>query len=328
MRRHKISNEQWAAIKGVLPGKAGGPGRTAADNRLFVNAVSWITRTGSPRRDLLERFGPWNSAFRRFTCWCRRDVWGRVLESLGSYPELFEHIARLDRRSSAPTCGGSARGQSSQALGRFRGGFSTKIHAVGDGESRPVKLHLRKRERHDATCAECLLEDTEPEFVIGDKANDSDPLRDKIRAIGAKPAIPSRRTRRKRRHDRRRFKLRNMVERFMNRIAHCRRVATRYEKLTAIFRGFVQFASALTLPINVHTTWCQRRGVPCLPIAEVLRARLHTHRVPCRGRDRHSSRCPHITRHPVVARSGAARSMRKQLEADRRCDELALRGEQ
>jgi putative transposase len=88
MRRHEISDEQWAAIKGVLPGKAGDPGRTAADNRLFVNAVFWIARTGSPWRDLPERFGSWNSAFRRFSRWCKRGVWGRVLALLGNESEL------------------------------------------------------------------------------------------------------------------------------------------------------------------------------------------------------------------------------------------------
>ena len=166
----------------------------------------------------------------------------------------FERIARLDHRSSPPTCCRRERGQSSQALGRSRGGFSTKIHVAVDGEGRPVKLHLTEGERHDVTCAEVLLEDLEPEFVIGDKGYDSDALRDTIRAIGAKPVIPSRRTHRKRRHDRQRYKLRNVVERFINRIKHCRRVATRYEKLAANFMGFVQLASALTLPVNVHTT--------------------------------------------------------------------------
>jgi putative transposase len=98
-----------------------------------------------------------------------------------------------------------------------------------------------------------LLEDLNPEFVIGDKGYDSDPLRIKIRAIGAKPVIPSRRTYRARRYDRQRYKLRNVVERFINRIKHRRRVATRYERLVANFLGFVQLASLLTLPVDVHT---------------------------------------------------------------------------
>ena len=139
-------------------------------------------------------------------------------------------------------------------MGRSRGGFSTKIHVAVSGEGQPAKLHLTEGQRHDVTCAEVLLEDLEPKHVIGDKGYDSDPLRNKIRSIGAKPVIPSRRSHRIRRHDRQRYKLRNVVERFINRIKHCRRVATRYDKLAVTFLGFVQLASTLTLPLNVHTT--------------------------------------------------------------------------
>jgi transposase len=46
MRRHEIGDEQWMRIKDLLPGKASDPGRTAADNRLFVNAVVWVARAG------------------------------------------------------------------------------------------------------------------------------------------------------------------------------------------------------------------------------------------------------------------------------------------
>ena len=88
MRRHEISDEQWTAIEHTLPGKAGDPGRTAVDNRLFVNAVFWIARTGAPWRDLPERFGPWNSVFRRFSRWCKRGVWGRVLDLVEGDSEL------------------------------------------------------------------------------------------------------------------------------------------------------------------------------------------------------------------------------------------------
>ena len=66
MRRHEISDDAWRRIEGQMPGKVGDPGRSAADNRLFVNAVLWIARTGAPWRDLPERFGEWNSVFQRF----------------------------------------------------------------------------------------------------------------------------------------------------------------------------------------------------------------------------------------------------------------------
>jgi len=88
MRRHEISDEQWSAIEPLLPGKSGDPGRTAQDNRLFVNAVMWIARTGAPWRDLPERFGLWDSVYKRFNRWCKRGVWGRALEALGGDAEL------------------------------------------------------------------------------------------------------------------------------------------------------------------------------------------------------------------------------------------------
>lgn len=79
MRRHEIGDEVWAKIKDLLPGKPGDPGRTAEDNRLFVNAVLWIAKTGAPWRDLPDRFGESNSVFQRFNRWCKRGVWQRVL---------------------------------------------------------------------------------------------------------------------------------------------------------------------------------------------------------------------------------------------------------
>jgi len=81
MRRHEITDEQWDQIKDLLPGKTDDPGRTAQDNRLFINAVLWIARTGAPWRDLPERFGPWNSVFQRFNRWCKRGVWERLLQA-------------------------------------------------------------------------------------------------------------------------------------------------------------------------------------------------------------------------------------------------------
>ncbi len=57
MRRHEIADEDWEKIKDLLPGKDGDSGRTAEDNRLFINAVLWIMRTGAAWRDLPERFG-------------------------------------------------------------------------------------------------------------------------------------------------------------------------------------------------------------------------------------------------------------------------------
>ena len=82
LRRHAISDEQWERIKNLLPGRPGTPGRPAGDNRLFVDAVLWIGKTGAPWRDLPERFGDWNKTFRRFDRWAKKGVWKRVFDAL------------------------------------------------------------------------------------------------------------------------------------------------------------------------------------------------------------------------------------------------------
>jgi transposase len=82
MRRHEISDGQWSRIKDMLPGQEGDVGVTAKDNRLFVNAVLWIAKTGAPWRDLPERFGKFNSVWRRFDRWSRNGVWERIFREL------------------------------------------------------------------------------------------------------------------------------------------------------------------------------------------------------------------------------------------------------
>lgn len=80
--RKQLRDGQWKRIEGLLPGKVGDPGRSGADNRMFVEAVLWIARTGSPWRDLPPEFGSWNSTYQRFARWSRAGVWHRVFAAL------------------------------------------------------------------------------------------------------------------------------------------------------------------------------------------------------------------------------------------------------
>ena len=82
-RRHELTDAQWETIKDLLPGKAGDPGRTAEDNRLFVNAVLFVLRTGIPWADLPERYGKWNSIWRRFDRWCAKGIWQEIFSAIG-----------------------------------------------------------------------------------------------------------------------------------------------------------------------------------------------------------------------------------------------------
>jgi transposase len=90
MVRKVLRDEQYQRIEALLPGKKGDPGYTAADNRLFVEAVLWMMRTGSPWRDLPECFGRWNSVYQRFARWSRKGVWQKIFAHLAEDADFEE----------------------------------------------------------------------------------------------------------------------------------------------------------------------------------------------------------------------------------------------
>ena len=82
VKRYELSPVQWERIAPLLPGKASDPGRTGSDNRLFVNGVLWVLRSGAHWHDLPERYGKWKTAHKRFTRWAKAGVWERVFADL------------------------------------------------------------------------------------------------------------------------------------------------------------------------------------------------------------------------------------------------------
>jgi transposase len=155
-----------------------------------------------------------------------------------SHARLHDHSRPPARRRSKKKRGDD------QALGRSRGGFGTKLHIAVETEGRPVELTLTPGQAHDMTQASRLLGDHDPRYLIADKGYDSDEFIAEIRTHGSTPVIPSRAGRTvARRLLRKQYRRRNHVERFVNRIKHFRRVATRYEKTARNFLGFVQLAA-------------------------------------------------------------------------------------
>ena len=82
MKRYALRDDQWEKIKPLLPGKEGDPGRTAKDNRLFVEAILYRYRAGIPWRDLPERFGDFRVIHTRFTRWAQKGVWEKIFKIL------------------------------------------------------------------------------------------------------------------------------------------------------------------------------------------------------------------------------------------------------
>lgn len=88
MPRKVLRNDQWERIEQLLPGKPTDCGVTAKDNRLFLEAVLWIARTGSPWRDLPPELGNWHNVYTRFSRWGKKGVWQRLIEAVRTNADL------------------------------------------------------------------------------------------------------------------------------------------------------------------------------------------------------------------------------------------------
>ena len=119
MRRHEISDADWERVQGLLPTRGPNPA-----DRGFVNAVLYVAKTGVPWRDLPDRFGNWNSVWRRFRRWAGAGVWGRVLAAVRdpdvstlildstvvrAHPHAAGGLKKTAPRPSAGAAGGSGR---------------------------------------------------------------------------------------------------------------------------------------------------------------------------------------------------------------------------
>lgn len=139
------------------------------------------------------------------------------------------------------------RGAKDQALGRSRGGLSTKVHMAVDAEGKPLRFILTGGEKADSPQAVPLLTGIKLTHVIADKGYDADRVLDFISAQGATAVIPPTSNRKvQREYDRELYKERNLIERAVNRLKIWRRIATRYDRRTIYFLATLHLAAAMT----------------------------------------------------------------------------------
>ena len=136
--------------------------------------------------------------------------------------------------------------QAKQALGRSRGGFTTKIHITVDGLGNPLRLCLTPGQRQDLIKAVELVEGYSFEHIIADRGYAAQEFYDWITTQGIKPVIPPhQRAKAAREYDKWLYRERHLVECFINKIKHFRRVFSRFDKLARRYLGFLHFVSSL-----------------------------------------------------------------------------------
>lgn len=137
-------------------------------------------------------------------------------------------------------------GQAEQALGRSRGGFSTKIHVTVDGLGYPLRLQLTAGQRHDIIKAHDLIVDLEFDHLLADRSYGAKDFVDELLARGIEVVIPpNKNAKEPREYDAWRYRERHLIECFIGKIKHFRRVFSRFDKLARRYLGFLQLTSTL-----------------------------------------------------------------------------------
>ena len=124
-RRHDISDRVWELLEPHLLGRKGTWGGNARDNRLFINAVFWILRTGAPWRDLPPDCGDWKNTHRRFCRWRDKGIWEKLLETLVQEPDFEWLMIDASHVKVHPHAAGARGGN--QDMARTKGGSTQKF---------------------------------------------------------------------------------------------------------------------------------------------------------------------------------------------------------
>ena len=247
--RAELTDYEWQVLYDLLENNHRVYVGSAEKCRRFLNAVLWILRSGTQWRLLPVSFGKWNKVFKRFSRWCKLGIWQGLHKGCCQEPDLQQVLVDSTITRAHPCAAGAASSNAgAEALGRSKGGFTTKIHAVTDALGNPLDFILTGGQASDVGQAASLLQLTPAgaEALLGDKGYDSDAFILAIKERGMSAAIPPRRNRTTPREcDWFVYKERHLIECFFNKIKHYRRVFSRFDKLAINYMGFIRFVSAL-----------------------------------------------------------------------------------
>ncbi|WP_406739481.1 IS5 family transposase [Streptomyces sp. NBC_00853] len=270
----------WDRIEPLMPADPV-RGRRWADHRRTLEAIAWKYRTNSPWRDLPDELRSFQTAHKRLVRWAVDGTWERILASVLAAADAADDIdwtvsvdstvVRAHQHAAGALSKGAAgrREPADHALGRSRGGLSTKVHLAADGRARPLAFTVTAGQAGDAPAFETVMDRirvprtgpgrprTRPAVVLADRAYSSRAIRAHLRRRGIRAVIPQPsdqigHRQRRGRHggrppgfDREAYKQRNTVERCINRLKQWRGLATRTDKLAIAYQAALHLAGIL-----------------------------------------------------------------------------------
>ncbi|WP_095534425.1 IS5 family transposase [Streptomyces prasinus] len=275
-----ITDAMWDRIEPLMPADPV-RGRRWADHLRTLEAIAWKYRTCSPWRDLPDELGSFQTAHKRLIRWAVDGTWERILAAvlaaadadadIGWTVSVDSTVCRAHQHAAgARKKGAPGRAEpDDHALGRSRGGLSTKVHLASDSRARPLALRVTAGQAGDAPAFETVMASirvmrsgpgrprTRPDAVLADRAYSSRAIRNHLRRRGIRAVIPQpsdqvgHRLRRGRdggrppAFDAETYKQRNAVERCINRLKQWRGLAMRTDKLTIAYQAAPHLAAIL-----------------------------------------------------------------------------------
>jgi transposase len=274
--RRDLTDRQWERLRRWLPEPARLGRPITRSRRVLVNGIAWRVRTGSPWRDLPSHYGPWATVYWLFCAWQRSGTWTLIWRSLQSLARAEQRLSwtfsidSTTARAHLAAAGAPSRSvigePADHALGRSRGGWSTKLHLACDNAGYPLAAAVTAGQAHDSPQMIGLLQAIaiprlgggrdrqRPARVMADRAYSSRANRAWLRQHQIKATIPepadqiaNRRRRgatggRPPAFDADRYKERSTIERTIARLKQHRALATRYDKLAIRYLATVQIA--------------------------------------------------------------------------------------
>ncbi|MEU8764619.1 IS5 family transposase [Streptomyces sp. NPDC048659] len=278
--RLMISDAMWDRIEPLMPADPV-RGRRWADHRRTLEAIAWKYRTGAPWRDLPKEFGPFQTAHKRLLRWAADGTWRRIFAAvlatadaeggIGWTVSVDSTVCRAHQHAAGARRGGQAswREPADHALGRSRGGLSTKIHLASDARARPLAMVVTAGQAGDAPAFTAVMAAlrvprpdggrprTRPDTVIADRAYSARAIRSHLRGRHIRAVIPQpvdqvrHRLRRGSRggrppgFDDEVYRERNAVERCIARLKQWRGLAMRTDKLALAYQAALHLAAVL-----------------------------------------------------------------------------------